>query len=640
VKKQKITGISKNVAKCGNCGKEIYAFSERCEHCGIEFAHATSAECSVCNSFIPLSATECTKCGASFERKVPDVETMEEEFRHAVDRVHTIGKEVKKSVIDIEELEKREALTDAREKELNLKESKMKDEIERIERELAQKYSKDVQDKLESVLQKEREVKEKEERLKEAAKEIEAKAEARLKEKEEQLRKTIRDLELREKLLKETLQPREAKILKKRKGGETDREEEDLLEKKEEEVRRLNEEIMRLNTEVENIKEPLRYKEDELNRREKDLRYRDEMLKVETDRFLQEKAQIGSNKESLKERELEDRLKLLEEEVKHKENELKEREEYLKSREEELNIMQQRIIEKEIGTKRVEKEEELKRNKISTGTQRLDDLLLGGIPPGSNVFVYGPTFVGKEVFLSTFVADGLKKGVPTIFVTTDNTPASIKQNMTEILPNYEDYEKTGLVRYVDIYSKRMDIKDEGNGYINLVEYGENGIMKPTVEKAEYEIKEPQQDVQEKKVVSETFIEYIYSIKNIDAIMQAIINAQKSVKKYGYYRMIFPLSTISVYIDRVTMFRFIQRICNEVKTDKSVAFYSLNSDMLPDVFVQTLRHPMDGVVEFKSENQRTFLCIRGLSDVQTRAWIQYTYTERGLVLGSFSLSRIR
>jgi len=647
VKKQKITSANKDVAKCGNCGKDIYAFSEMCEHCGIEFTHPALAECSVCNNFIPLSATLCTKCGASFEGKTSEIETSEEEFRHTVDRKHTTEKEAKALVKDVEELEKREALINAREQELALKESKIEEDRERIEKEMAEKYSNEMQDKLEDILQRERAITEREGRLKEVDKEIEAKTEAKLKEKEEQLRKTMKEMEIKEKLLKEALQSREGRIPRKRKGEDADSNGELLLEKKEEEIRRLTDEMRRLNEEIDNVKEPMRYKEGELNRREKDLRYRGEMLKAENDRLLQEKLRIGSNKESVGERELKDRLKLLEDEVKHKESELKEREEYLKSKEEELTIMQQKIIEKEIGTRGAEKEEEMKKDKISTGTQRIDDLMLGGIPPGSNVFIYGPTFVGKEVFLNTFVADGLKKGVPVIFVTTDNTPASIKQSMTTILPDYEDYENAGLVRYVDIYSKRMDIKDDGNGYINLAEYGEDGSMKPSVEKTQTpeEINElqqnaSQQNMQKKKVASEAFIEYIYSIKNIDAIMQAIINAQKSVKKHGYYRMIFPLSTISVYIDRVTMFRFIQRICNEVKTDKSVTFYSLNTDMLPDVSVQTLRHPMDGVIEFKSENQRTFLCIRGLGDVQTRAWIQYTYTERGLVLGSFSLSRIR
>lgn len=639
MKKQKITNINKDTAKCGNCGKENYVFSERCDHCGIEFKHSDLAECSVCNNLVPLSATECTECGALFEEKELDTETSEDDLQRTVDREHIIGKKAKILLTDIEKTEKREALIRTREQELALREAVMEEEKKRIEKELKEKYSKEIQNELDEIHQKERAIGEKEEQLNEMEKEIETKVENKIRGKEEQLRKMMREVEIREKLLKEAQQSREGKSLKK-KEGERDDFTEGLLKKKEEEINRLTEEIICQKEEIESIKKPLRYKEDELNRREKDLRYREEMLKTETERLLQEKMQTGSDKESKKERELKDRLRLLREEVKNKEEELKEREEYLKTKEEELNIMQQRIIDEEIGKKRGEKEAELKKNKISTGTPRLDDLLLGGIPPGSNVFIYGSTFIGKEILLNVFIADGLKKGVPAIFVTADKTPTSIRHEMTVILPNYTDYEKAGLVRYVDIYSKRMEIKDSNNGYINLVEYGETGIVKPSVEKTEHELKELQRSKEETETSAEAFTEYIYSIKNIDSIIQAIINAQKSVKKHGYYRMAFPLSTLSVYIDRVTMFRFLQRICNEVKIDKSVAFYPLNSDMLLDASVQTLKHPMDGVIEFKSENQRTFLCVQGLCDVQSRAWIQYTYTEKGLALGSFSLTRIR
>jgi hypothetical protein len=50
--------------------------------------------------------------------------------------------------------------------------------------------------------------------------------------------------------------------------------------------------------------------------------------------------------------------------------------------------------------------------------------------------------------------------------------------------------------------------------------------------------------------------------------------------------------------------------------------------------------MDGVIEFKEENLRTFFCVQGICDVQTRNWIQYKFTEKEIVIGSFSLGRIR
>jgi hypothetical protein len=72
----------------------------------------------------------------------------------------------------------------------------------------------------------------------------------------------------------------------------------------------------------------------------------------------------------------------------------------------------------------------------------------------------------------------------------------------------------------------------------------------------------------------------------------------------------------------------------------VALYSLTKGMHSETDVQVLRHLMDGVIEFKEENLRTFFCVQSVCDVQTRNWIQYRFTEKELIIGSFSLDYIK
>src|SRR5437879_12340647 len=81
--------------------------------------------------------------------------------------------------------------------------------------------------------------------------------------------------------------------------------------------------------------------------------------------------------------------------------------------------------------------------------------MFGGIPFGTNASVYGPAYVGKEVLVNLFMAEGLKKGVPILWVLTDKGPADVRDEMSFVLPGYEEYEKLGLVRYIDAYSKSM-----------------------------------------------------------------------------------------------------------------------------------------------------------------------------------------
>src|SRR5438445_1457105 len=90
---------------------------------------------------------------------------------------------------------------------------------------------------------------------------------------------------------------------------------------------------------------------------------------------------------------------------------------------------------------------EKKADRVKTGTPRLDDLLYGGIPFNSNVLFVGPAFVGKEVALLNFIAEGLKKGIPVIIITTTKLPIDIARDIAPILPKFVEYDHLGLVRW-------------------------------------------------------------------------------------------------------------------------------------------------------------------------------------------------
>jgi len=63
-------------------------------------------------------------------------------------------------------------------------------------------------------------------------------------------------------------------------------------------------------------------------------------------------------------------------------------------------------------------------------------------------------------------------------------------------------------------------------------------------------------------------------------------------------------------------------------------------MHSDADLETLEHMVDGSVNLKVEQLKTFLSVRGIGEAQSRAWIGYTFTKRSLNLGSFSLDHIR
>ena len=50
--------------------------------------------------------------------------------------------------------------------------------------------------------------------------------------------------------------------------------------------------------------------------------------------------------------------------------------------------------------------------------------------------------------------------------------------------------------------------------------------------------------------------------------------------------------------------------------------------------------MDGAFEFKVEQLKSFVSVKGICDVQSRGWIRYTHTKSNVSIGSFSLDHIK
>jgi KaiC/GvpD/RAD55 family RecA-like ATPase len=349
--------------------------------------------------------------------------------------------------------------------------------------------------------------------------------------------------------------------------------------------------------ELKGLKEIIGYKEQELSRREEDLVFREKKVTEEKRRLEDAKRSTGG----LEEAELKKRLEELRAEVEKKERDLKAKEDFIRAKEAELRERERGAIEEELKHKDQDLAIEAEAAKAKTGNPRLDDLMLGGVPFGSNVLIYGPPFVGKETMVNQFVAEGLKKGIPAIWVSTDKTTADLREEMKLVLPSYEDYEALGLVRYIDSYSRGMGDK--------------------TVDK---------------------FTSYVDQPTDHEKIMVAVDEAAKAFReKHEYYRLAFrTVSTLIAYSDPTVAFRFLNPFCGRRKRDRAVSMYTIEKGMHGDQEIQMLGSIMDGMIDFKIDQLRTFFMVRGVTDVQSRSYIRYNATRHGLSIGSFALDHIK
>ena len=349
--------------------------------------------------------------------------------------------------------------------------------------------------------------------------------------------------------------------------------------------------------ELDRIREAITYKEDELIRREEDLMYREKVYTAERKKLEEMKRETGG----LEEAELMKKLEALKAEVANKEDACRAKERYVMAKQEELRLREQGLIEDEITYREKERALEIQERKVKTGISRFDDLLLGGMPIGSNIMIHGPPFIGKEVMANTFIMEGLRKGVPAIIVLTDKTPKDVRDEMRFIMSGFEEYEKLGLVKYVDTFARAMGVDD-----------------------------------------ADPHTTYIDRPDDHEKMAEAIEAIAKQFKeKHEYYRLLFrSVSTLIAYSDSNAAFRFLSPMCGRRKKDQAVSLFIVEKGMHSEQELQMLGSIMDGMVDFKVDQLKTFFAIRGISDVQSRAYIRYTATKSALTIGSFALDHIR
>jgi KaiC/GvpD/RAD55 family RecA-like ATPase len=351
--------------------------------------------------------------------------------------------------------------------------------------------------------------------------------------------------------------------------------------------------------ELRKLKNMVKYKDEEFNRRQEELDYKQKVVEQSL-RQLQEAKQSEGSVEQL---EMKKRLQQLEREIAAKEEEMKTKESFLRQKEQQLRLKEQAAVQEDVDSRKKEIEIEMKARKVKTGTPRLDDLLFGGFPVGSNILVSGPAFIGKEVLMYSFVAEGLAKGVPCAFVLTDVAAESVKAELSALLPSIDEYEKLGLLKWVDCYSRAMgETEDNPNA---------------------------------------VYIEHPTDYKAIMETLEMVAEKWVKEEKHPTYRVaVMSISTFITYSDVTATFRFLQMLTGKSKMRKAVSVYAIDEAMHSATDLANLAHAMDGSVQFKTEGIKNQVRVVGITDVQNRGWIAYEYSRKGVNIGSFSLDKIR
>ena len=98
---------------------------------------------------------------------------------------------------------------------------------------------------------------------------------------------------------------------------------------------------------------------------------------------------------------------------------------------------------------------------IKTGVPGLDDMLNGGFPKGRAILLSGACGTGKTILSMQYIYNGIMNySEPGVFVTFDEVPDKIRQDMLEFGWDLRELEKNKLLALVDATSARIGVASE------------------------------------------------------------------------------------------------------------------------------------------------------------------------------------
>lgn len=215
------------------------------------------------------------------------------------------------------------------------------------------------------------------------------------------------------------------------------------------------------------------------------------------------------------------------------------------------------------------------------GIKELDDAT-GGIKKGSNIMLIGPPMSGKEAILNHIVYHGAAKNENAVITVTT------RESAAHILEWFKE--------------NKLTLPMPRIGIVDCVTKTLGGAA---AESENIKIASSPVDLTGIGVKISQFFEEFFMKKNTRKI-QLHINS---------------LSTILMYSNIQTVFRFLHVFTGRIKAAGALGIYVIESGMHDEQAIATLKQLFDGMIEIKSENDKNLIRAVGLSPKPT-PWFEY------------------
>jgi KaiC/GvpD/RAD55 family RecA-like ATPase len=168
-------------------------------------------------------------------------------------------------------------------------------------------------------------------------------------------------------------------------------------------------------------------------------------------------------------------------------------------------------------------------DRVKTGISGLDEMLNGGIPTGRHVALYGGPGAGKTSFCFEYLYHGAQMGEPGLYITLEETPEDIIENMKNTFPMLADVNKL-------ISAKKLEIikpdKLELDEVANLLEdrITSHGIKRAVIDSSTMIRLSFKNDIDYRQ----TLFEFLSLLRNLDVTSLTTLEANTAKREEMRY----------------------------------------------------------------------------------------------------------
>lgn len=223
--------------------------------------------------------------------------------------------------------------------------------------------------------------------------------------------------------------------------------------------------------------------------------------------------------------------------------------------------------------------------RVKTGVYALDELMHGGIPPGSTVLVIGPPGIGKTTLAEQFIADGLIRGQPCLYISIDEYPKDVRDRI-----------------------KRFEANDKGLIIIDAVSWKHNKKSK------------------EKWVIE--------SEPDLDKLSITLTKALESIKATGNKKAVFDaFSSVALFSQPDMVLKFFQNSVNKLRAADFTSLIIIEAGALEEKTLSTLKYLADGIIQIKKEGSKAYINIEKMKGTSfNHEWWEFNIGRSGASIG--------